>query len=519
MSNKTLEELKPGFRRVQKANITGTRVRHVVTFNPNTANPKERLNIQIPKLKENSCLVPGSLHLLYDFKSKNTKSWFRQNLSRNIVEGLKVKVGGEVAYDCTHESLIQLYKDLWLYIRVRNNRVEYEVGSKNLRKLLSGDDSGLKVGDASKVSDGLIHSIYGSKQRIRLENILGDHGVFAPFNSKLSTMFIITLPSAESIMSAQTGETVNGYTLENLELEYETIDNQNLAQESSGNYDLGRSLVCEHIITHVKTLSWNKDSTVENETINFPRQSLKAVVMLFRNKTVTDSEEFVFPNIETVKVTIEGTPNQIYGQGIPKNMFYGNGVENSLITLKSFYKNHFALVVHLRAIEDNSVYQTGRKLTSTQSGKQLEIQKKATTKDVDCHIFMISDGMVQVIGNALSSVTKRMDPPINVLISGPTFCGKTFALPKMFENEYFKNRVIMSNLLLEQKLSKLEISLRPKIHLPSHFTRQHRKNTKIRRRNTQGKKCRHHSRRLCKISRHQRQNRRSHGNRHGWKTS
>ena len=172
------------------------------------------------------------------------------------------------------------------------------------------------------------------------------------------------------------------------ELEYKTIDNQNLAQESNSNYDLGRSLVYEHI-THVKALNWSKDSTIENETLNFPRQSLKAVVMLLRNKTVTNSKEFMFPNIKTVKVTIEGMPNQIYGQGIPKNRFYNeakrlfeNG-ENPLITLKSFYKNHFALVVDLRNIEDNSVYQTGRKLTSTQLGIQLEIQKKATTTDID----------------------------------------------------------------------------------------------------------------------------------------
>jgi hypothetical protein len=150
--------------------------------------------------------------------------------------------------------------------------VEYGIGSKNLRKLLSGDDSGLEVGDAGKISDALIHSIYGSEQRIRLDKILGDHGVFAPFNSKLSTTFIITLPSAESIMSAQTNETVDGYTLENIELEYETIDNQDLAQESSSKYDLGRSLVYEHV-THVKALNWSKDSTVENETMNFPRQS------------------------------------------------------------------------------------------------------------------------------------------------------------------------------------------------------------------------------------------------------
>ncbi len=133
------------------------------------------------------------------------------------------------------------------------------------------------------------------------------------------------------------------------------------------------------VITHVKALSWSKDSTIENETINFPRKSLRAVVMLFRNKTVTDSEEFVFPNIETVKITIEGTPSQIYSQGIPKNRFYdegkrlfGNDAENHLMTIRSFYKKHFALVIDLRNIEDNNLY-------------------------VDCHVFIISDGMVQVI--------------------------------------------------------------------------------------------------------------------------
>ena len=120
---------------------------------------------------------------------------------------------------------------------------------------------------------------------------------------------------------------------------------------------------------------------------------------------------FVFPNIEKVKITIEGTPSQIYSQGIPKNRFYdeakrlfANGAENPLIALKSFYKNHFALVVDLRNIEDNNVYQTGRKLTSTQSGIQLEIQKRATTADVDYHVFIISDGVVQVIGNVLNRV-------------------------------------------------------------------------------------------------------------------
>ena len=412
MSNKTIHELNPSFRRVQKTNITGTRVRHVVTFNPNSANPKEKLYMEIPKLKEDSCLVPGSLHLLYNFKSKNTKSWFRQNLARGLVEGLQVKVGGEVTYDCTHESLIKTFEDLWLDKQEREEMVEYGIGSENLRKLISGDDTGVKVGDAGKVSEGLMHSVFGNRQRIKLDKIFGDHGVFAPFHSKLSTTFTITLPSAESIMKAQGGETIGGYTLENLELEYETIDSQELAQDSTARYENGRSLVYDHV-THVKTINWGKDSTIENETINFPRQSLKAVVMLFRKKTPDSSEEFVFPNIGNVKVTVEGTPNQVYSQGISKGRFYEEakrvfGKEgssmNPLMTLRSFYDNHFALVVDLRSIEDNSVFKTGRKLTSTQSGIQLEIQKKATTTDLDCHMFIISDSIVQIMGGGLSGV-------------------------------------------------------------------------------------------------------------------
>ena len=70
---------------------------------------------------------------------------------------------------------------------------------------------------------------------------------------------MITLPSAEIIMGAQANEVVDGYTLKNIELEYETIDSEDLAHESSSKYNFGRSLVYEHI-THVKALSWNTQS-------------------------------------------------------------------------------------------------------------------------------------------------------------------------------------------------------------------------------------------------------------------
>ena len=110
----TLErELRDGFRRTEMASIKGTRTRHVITLNPNKVNPGEELYVDIPRLKSDSCLVPSSLHLLYDFKNKNTKSWFLDNLSKLLAEHLVIKFGGETVYDNSGESHLAVYRDLW----------------------------------------------------------------------------------------------------------------------------------------------------------------------------------------------------------------------------------------------------------------------------------------------------------------------------------------------------------------------------------------------------------------------
>ena len=72
---------------------------------------------------------------------------------------------------------------------------------------------------------------------------------------------------------------------ENLELEYETIENESVASVVSSSYSTSRSLI----------------------------KSMRAIVCLFSKTTSpTDSEEYLFPNIESVKVTIEGVPNAVY---------------------------------------------------------------------------------------------------------------------------------------------------------------------------------------------------------------
>ena len=64
------------------ASIKGDRMRHVMTMNPNKASPGEELYINIPKLKLDSCVVLGSIPLLFNLKISNSKTHFLNNLLR-----------------------------------------------------------------------------------------------------------------------------------------------------------------------------------------------------------------------------------------------------------------------------------------------------------------------------------------------------------------------------------------------------------------------------------------------------
>ena len=296
MMNKTEVELDVGFRRSKMSHVKGDRTRHVVTFNPNSASPGEELYVDIPKLKESSNLVPGSIHLVFDLEVTGTKTHFMNNLSKALQKRLQIRLAGETVYDCGGESLYSTYKDLWMSKSERKDMVEYGITNQNTRKLISGDDSGATTGDTQKVSDALMFSIYSNKQRICLNRIIQDHGLYAPFMMNNNFRYVKTLPAASDILIAQGGETLGTYSLENIQLEYETIDNLDVANQISQTYNTGRSLSYEHV-TLMKTLNWAASSTLINENINLPRKSMKAIVLLFSKSTVVDSEEFMYPNI------------------------------------------------------------------------------------------------------------------------------------------------------------------------------------------------------------------------------
>ena len=406
MSNK-METIMPNFTKWKMSDISGKRTENSITFNPDRAEPGEDVYVTIPKLNANTCIVPNTLYLTAEFKNKNAKSWFLNNVGKLLVKGLMVKVGGEKAYDNVEEGIYRVYEDLWKSEKQRKNMIYNGIANENTRKLMSKDDSA----DKTDASDALMFKILGSRISIKLGQILNDHGVYAPNKMVSDITYAVRLPKADEIIVAQSGQKIAGYSLESIKLEYETIESPELADLTIIEYEKGRSLVYEHVSLFNNT-EWGKDSTLINLTINVPRKSMKAIVLLFKEKgDVTDSEKYVYPNITDVKITVEGIPNYVYNQGMKKDKLFKEARrlflnrKRDVMEIDDFYSKHFALVVDMRTFNDGDVVKSGKKLINAQSGILLEITKEATTKDLLCHSFVVSDGMVHFTNKTLQSIS------------------------------------------------------------------------------------------------------------------
>ena len=407
------EQLTAGYKKVSVLDKDGRGKRCSIEASllKTEAVPEDVYAVSIPALNANECIVPGTLALSLKFNNSNTKSWFLNNLVRLLLDRLSIKVQGVEVYQNTSESLLEVYKDLWRSIVDRTNRQDFGIASENARKLISKDDSA----DKSVESDGALDTAIAgmcNRMKIPLGKILCDNGPFAPYGM-CDFVYDITLPRSEKIMKAQANEETGTYRLTDLQLEYDVIRSEGLANSVRGTYNAGRSFPYTYS-TLLKTLPWAKGSTREVIDINIPRKSMKAVVLLFTEKGAGDSEHFPFPNLTQVDVTVEGNPSDIYSRGLAKrNMyreavqFFGNddcekfiGIE--CISRRKYYTNKFARVIDFRTVDDDTVSGSGRKLIGTQAGILLEIEKEATTSDLSCHVFVIADGTIDISGTKLN---------------------------------------------------------------------------------------------------------------------
>ena len=94
--------------------MKGKRLFNTTLLLKKEAGPGDEYYMVQPKLSENKVIVPDTICLCFQFQNSNTKSWFLNNLGRQLVEGLRTTMAGETLYDSNGESVMETYKDLKL---------------------------------------------------------------------------------------------------------------------------------------------------------------------------------------------------------------------------------------------------------------------------------------------------------------------------------------------------------------------------------------------------------------------
>ena len=114
-----------------------------------------------------------------------------------------------------------------------------------------------------------------------------------------------------------------------------------------------------------------------NIKVNPQRRSLKGILLLFVEPYVAgsrESEKYFNPGLTKVIVTVNGSPNMLY---------------NNCIEGKDMWEEASRFVVTVNSTD----------------GVQLELERNASgSGNVNCHVFVISDSQMSILGQQLESV-------------------------------------------------------------------------------------------------------------------
>jgi len=387
-----------------------------ITFDRSEASPGETLYVHVPKLNQNEVLVPGLLCLRFDIDitGAHANNYLVQNVSRALVSKMVVKFAGAILQDTDGYDLFKMYEDLFLSQEQRDDMVLEGIQSDALCKNRgnAGDKPTSGVAAETKLNEN-----FGTKCVIRLDHeILTDHGVFYPQALYNDLVFELTLVGANQVVKGS-DPTKLKYKLTNIQLEYEMIRSKQLAEEANSEYSNGKGFLYDHVHLE-KTIPFKKGSNARlNIKVNAQRRSLKAILLLFTEPYTAgtrDSEKFVFPDLQKVKVTINGSPNMLYNEGIvptdlwreSRRFFVREKNKTEHMNLKLFLAgDRFGLLVDLRSMADRSMHGSGVRLLNSTDGVQLELERKASgSGDINCQVFVISDAQLSILRNQFVKV-------------------------------------------------------------------------------------------------------------------
>jgi len=414
------ENLRPTHREKTIHAMKAERAVTRTTFNPPEASPGNTLYVFVPKLNENEVIVPGSLALVFDIDlaGGHANNFLVKNVTRALVDRLIVSFAGKPLQDTVGYDIYKTFEDLFLSQEERDNRILEGIQSEAICKTRSG--AGDKKTSGISESEQKINDVYGTKYRIRLDHqILTHHGGFYPQALYNDLKFDIKL--AEAIHVVKGSDTTKlKYKLKNIQLEYKLIRRKTLADEARSVYTSGKEFLYDHVM-HDKEVAFKKEIDSElTIKVNAQRRSLKALLLLFVEPYTAgarDSEKFIFPDLTKVSVTVNGSPNMLYNNGIEskdmweeaRNLFVKEKNKTERMDMTKFYTgDKFGLVIDMRTMADQSMHGIGTRIVNSTDGVQLEIERKKSEQkdagDVKCHVFVIADSQLNLMGSQLEDV-------------------------------------------------------------------------------------------------------------------
>ena len=327
-----------------------------------------------------------------------------------------MKYSGTILQDTVDYDIYKIFEDLFLSQEERDNMLQDGIQGEDLNKIRSNAGDKKTSGVAAEIK---LNGIYGTKYRIRLDHqILNDHGTFYPQALFNDLVFELTLAPASKVVRGSDPAKLK-YKLTNVQLEYEMIRSKTLADEALSLYTNGKEFAYDHIqrdevVTFVKATD-----TSLNLRVNPQRRSLKGILLLFiepYGAGARQAENYFNPDLTKISVTVNGSPNRLYNNGLEgidiweevKRFFLKNENKTQHMNATKFYTdNKFGVMIDLRSMADHSMHGSGTRLVNTKDGVQLELERNASGSGNDkvrCHIYVISDAQMNILGRQLESV-------------------------------------------------------------------------------------------------------------------
>jgi hypothetical protein len=301
---------------------------------------------------------------------------------------------------------------MWLTAEQRQNLIRRGIQSLNLNKLRSNATSG-----TANPTDTRLQRIFKNRYEIPLDfTFLTDQHPFYPYIYKEDIEIDLYFQRPTLVINSGTTTVITDYNLSNISFEYDTIYEPQLANQIIQLSDSQQGITYFYdYISYVGMNSINQSDLSFPLIIQDPRKSVRGILLLFTLPPATanrDPENYFYPEITNVDITINGITNKIFAQGFKEDQMWTEARKlflnehrkydgQSSIMLPNFYgtttSSGYCFWLDLRSTDDNTLHGNGMKIEAG-SNVVLNFTKNNTgTGSINVYTYLIADATFTLI--------------------------------------------------------------------------------------------------------------------------